>query len=92
MLSVRSDGALGAKSWLSEPGTTQRCCAGDAQRDLKSSRQQRDRREGRKRNFFAKMCPILCHRDAARREPLEEMAFVPEQGEFSGVSLLLHFP
>lgn len=52
MLSVRSDGALGAGLWLSEQGTTQRCRAGDAQRDLKSSRQQQDRREGKGRNVI----------------------------------------
>lgn len=35
---------------------------------------------------------LSCHRDTARKATLEEVALVPEQGEFSTVSLLLWFP
>lgn len=76
--------------WLSTPGSELPRLTGDA-------------KGGEETLLSCKVCSILglkqqqeaspsCHRDTARKATLEEMALVPEQGEFSAVSLLLCFP
>lgn len=44
------------------------------------------------RTQAAKEALLSCHTDTARKAVLEEVALVPEQGEFSTVSSLLWFP